>query len=90
VRGEYGYHKVILSGFSFEITHAYADNPLVRARGSPASKHAETDVAVLERISERHGNLLTTEPVVAERTGIPLILTEVTGQISNAQRRHAL
>lgn len=70
---ERGYHRVILSGFSFEISHAYADNPLIASRGSLTSKHADTDVAVLRRISERHGSLLTTEPVVAERAGIPLV-----------------
>lgn len=70
---EHGYRQVIISGFSFEISHAYAENPLIASRGVLASKHADTDVAVLRRISERRGSLLTTEPVVAERTGIPLI-----------------
>lgn len=70
---ERGFDRVILSGFSFEISHAYAENPLIAARGSLASKHADTDIAVLRRISQRHGSLLTTEPIVADRAGIPLI-----------------
>lgn len=70
--GEAGFEQVILSGFSFEITHAYADNPLIAKRGTTMSRHADTDVAVLRSISARTGNLLTTEPVVHERTGIPL------------------
>lgn len=68
-----GYSQVILSGFSFEISHAYADNPLIQSRGTLASKHTDSDVAVIRSISARHGCLLTTERVVAERTGVPLI-----------------
>lgn len=71
--GEAGFEKVILSGFSFEITHAYADNPLIARRGTVMSRHADTDIAVLRRISARTGRLLTTEPVVHERTGIPML-----------------
>lgn len=70
---ERGYRQIILSGFNFEISHAYAHNPLIETRRAATSKHADTDVAVLRRISERHGSLLTTESVVAERTGVPLI-----------------
>ncbi len=70
---EAGFETVILSGFSFEITHAYADNPLIARRGTAMSRHADTDVAVLRCISARTGALLTTEPVVRDRTGIPLI-----------------
>lgn len=72
---DYHYETVVLSGFSFEITHAHALNPLIAARGSAASRHAETDVASLALISERSGRLFTTEQVVHERTGIPLIDT---------------
>lgn len=70
---EAGFESVILSGFSFEITHAYADNPLIARRGTAMSRHVDTDVAVLRCISARTGKLRTTEPVVHERTGIPLV-----------------
>lgn len=71
-----GYRQVILSGFSFEISHAYAENPLIGTRGVLTSKHSDTDIAVLRRISEQHNSLLTTEAIVAERTGIPLLPTK--------------
>lgn len=71
--GEVGYERVILSGFSFEITHAYVDNPLIARRGTEASRHADIDIAVLRAISARTGRLMTTEPIVHERTGVPLL-----------------
>lgn len=67
------YSRFILSGFSFEITHAYADNPDIRKRGTTVSKHAETDIAVLRCLSRRFGNVWTSEPIVAERAGIRLM-----------------
>lgn len=70
---EYHYERVVLSGFSFEITHAHAINPLIASRGSAESRHAETDVTALALISQRSGALFTTEQVVNDRTGIPLL-----------------
>jgi hypothetical protein len=70
---EHAYDRFILSGFSFEITHAYADNPLIAERGSTASQHADTDIALLRHLSKKFGNIYTTEPVVSERTGVPLL-----------------
>jgi hypothetical protein len=67
------FERCILSGFSFEITHAYADNPLIQERGSAASKHAETDVALLRHLCKRFENIYTTEPVVSARAGVPLL-----------------
>jgi hypothetical protein len=66
------YTRFILSGFSFEITHDYARNPLVEERG-PASIHAPTDQALLRCLSERFGSLFTTEAAVHDTTGIPYI-----------------
>jgi hypothetical protein len=71
--GERGYERVIVSGFSFEITHAYAANPLIEKRGTTGSKHADTDVAFLRYLSDKYGNIYTTERVVSERCGIPLL-----------------
>jgi hypothetical protein len=71
--GERGYERVIVSGFSFEITHAYATNPLIDLRGSTGSKHADTDVAFLRYLSNKYGSIYTTEKVVSERCGIPLL-----------------
>src|ERR687892_512780 len=67
------YHSVIVSGFSFEITHAYAHNPLIDRLGTTRSKHADTDVMVLRCLVNRHGNISTTEPIVNERAGVPPI-----------------
>jgi len=65
------FDRVVVAGMSFELTHAYGANPEIAERGSAASKHADTDVMVLERLARR-GDLFTTEPIVAERAGVPL------------------
>jgi len=65
------FERFVLSGFSFEITHAYADNPLIAERGSAGSRHAETDILLLRHLSRRFGTIYTTEPMVNQRAGIP-------------------
>ncbi len=67
------FDRVVMSGFSFEITHAYAHNPLIDQLGTTRSKHANTDISVLACLVRRHANLYTTEPVVHERAGVPLL-----------------
>lgn len=67
------YRRVIVSGFSFEITHAYAENPDIAERGSAASLHAQTDIAILAKLAQRCDRLFTAEPIVHERTALPLI-----------------
>jgi hypothetical protein len=67
-----GYGRYILSGFSFEITHAYAHNPLVGERGV-ASRHADTDIALLSYLARKLGTIYTTEPIVEQRAGVPLL-----------------
>jgi hypothetical protein len=69
----YDFGRCVLSGFSFEITHAYAENPLIAERGSAISKHAETDIALLRHLCRRFGTIYTTEPTVNQRAGIPLL-----------------
>ena len=69
----YEFDRHVLSGFSFEITHAYADNPLIAQRGTASSKHAETDIALLRHLSRRFRTIYTTEPMVHQRTGVPLL-----------------
>jgi hypothetical protein len=71
--GWHHFERFVLSGFSFEITHAYADNPLIAERGSASSKHAETDIALLRHLSRRFETIYTTEPTVHQRAGIPLL-----------------
>ena len=71
--GWHDFERFVLSGFSFEITHAYADNPLIAERGSAGSKHADTDVALLRHLSSKLGTIYTTEPTVNRRAGIPLL-----------------
>ena len=67
-----GYDRYILSGFSFELTHAYGLNPKSRERGTRVSKHEGSDVAFLRALAKHH-ELYTTEPVVNERAGVPLL-----------------
>jgi hypothetical protein len=73
------YDRFIISGFSFEITHAYADNPDVARRGSRISLHAPIDIAVLSHLARQYGGITTSEPVVHERTEMPLIGAEHLG-----------
>ena len=68
--GDYG--RFILAGFSFEITHAYAHNPLVGERGA-ISRHADTDIGLLGYLARKLGTIYTTEPIVQQRTGVPLL-----------------
>jgi len=46
---------------------------LIRARGTTQSKHADTDVAIIRRLTTSQGGIFTTEPAVHERTGVPLL-----------------
>lgn len=66
------FERVVMSGFDFTLTHAYGTNPLIVERGNALSKHADTDVAILRRLAETTPRLLTTEPTVHERAGVPL------------------
>jgi hypothetical protein len=66
------YARFILAGFDFGLSHAYGVNPLIEARGTLASKHADTDVAILRHLASRHA-LVTTEPSVHEQAGVPLL-----------------
>ncbi|WP_022728623.1 hypothetical protein [Fodinicurvata sediminis] len=69
--------RVMLAGISFELTHAYAENPAITALGTTRSKHAETDITVLSALGRQHpGRLVTSEPVVAECCGLPLVTGE--------------
>jgi hypothetical protein len=67
------YDRFVMSGFNFELTHAYADNPEIRQRGTTLSRHTPTDVQVLRRLVDLHGNIFTTEAAVHEQAGIPLL-----------------
>jgi hypothetical protein len=67
------YDRFIMSGFNFELTHAYADNPEIRQRGTALSRHTPTDLQVLRRLADIHGTLFTTETAVNEQAGIPLL-----------------
>jgi hypothetical protein len=67
------YDRFVMSGFNFELTHAYADNPEIHERGTTLSRHTPTDVQVLRRLEDIHGTLFTTEAAVHEQAGIPLL-----------------
>jgi hypothetical protein len=67
------FDRYIVSGFSFELTHAYANNPEIVQRKSKMSRHAETDITVMGYLAAKFGNVFTTEATVHERAGIPLL-----------------
>lgn len=67
------WERIVMAGFDFTLEHAYGDNPLIAERGSKASAHAPTDVAILRRLAQLRHELYTSEPVVQARTGVPLL-----------------
>ncbi len=67
------YDRFILSGFSFELTHAYADNPEIGERGTRESGHTPTDIGFMQCLSSSQANLFTTEPTVHRMAGVPLL-----------------
>lgn len=67
------FERVVMAGFDFTLTHAYGDNPLIAERGSAASAHAPTDVAILRKLAVLREDLATSEPAVHARTGLPLV-----------------
>ena len=71
--GSGAYDRFVLSGFSFELTHAYGANPEIDERGTRTSRHADTDIAVLRALMQRSGRVYTTEPRVFEAAGVPLL-----------------
>lgn len=77
--GWYGYDRYIISGFSFELTHAYGRSAEIDERGTQVSRHASTDIMVLRYLACKFGNLLTTEPVVHESAGVPMLADNSTG-----------
>ncbi len=86
------FDRVVLSGFSFEITHAYAHNPLIDQFGTTRSKHADTDISILRCLARRHASLYTTEPAVHERAGVPLLPASAAGpaRVNPAAERTAI
>lgn len=67
------YDRYIMSGFSFELTHAYASNPEIHQRGTVASRHADTDIAVIRYLSAKYHTVFTTEVALHQRAGVPLL-----------------
>lgn len=66
------FDRFIISGFSFELTHAYAENPEIVERGTVISRHGDTDILLLRCLSERLGTICTTESAVHEQAQVPL------------------
>lgn len=67
------FDRVVMAGFDFTLTHAYGDNPRIAERGVAASKHADTDRALLAAWVARGLPLLTSEPAVHAKAGVPLL-----------------
>jgi len=61
--------RYILSGFRFEPTHAYGENPDIREGGTPASRQAETDTRIMSHLAQRHGKVFSTQPTACEQSG---------------------
>jgi hypothetical protein len=70
---EPGVERVIVSGFSFELTQAAGEDPNIARRGTASSQHKDTDVLLLRVLAKRHRGLATTEPIVHEAAGVPLL-----------------
>lgn len=66
------FERVVMAGFDFTLAHAYGENPLIAERGSATSAHAATDVLILRKLAALRPDLLTSEPAVHARTGLPL------------------
>ena len=71
--------RFIVSGFSFELTHAYGHNPEIDERGTAASSHADTDVMVMRHLGAKLGTIYTTEAAVHAPTGLPMLPEGVAG-----------
>lgn len=69
---EPGFDRVVVAGFSFELTQAFGFDPNIALRGTAASKHRDTDVTVLAALA-RHHPLFTTEPAVHDQADVPLL-----------------
>ena len=67
------FDRFIISGFSFELTHAYGKNPEIAERGTAVSRHGDTDVLLLRCLSKTLATIYTTEPTVHERADVPLL-----------------
>ena len=67
------YRSVMVSDFGFEITHAYARNPQIEERIITYSQDAGFDIAVLSYLARKYGTIYTSNAVVRERTGVPLL-----------------
>lgn len=67
------FDRFVISGFSFELTHAYGDNPEISERGTVTSRHVDTDILLLRCLSKTLGIIYTTEPTVNEQAQVPLL-----------------
>jgi hypothetical protein len=67
------WQRVIVAGFSFELTQAFGEDPEIARRGTAASAHRDTDVLILRHLVERGLPLATTEPTVNAAAGVPLL-----------------
>ena len=65
--------RVVLAGFSFELTQAFGVDPEIARRGTAASAHRDTDVLILRRLVERGLPLATTEATVHAAAGVPML-----------------
>jgi hypothetical protein len=81
------FDRVVVSGFSFELTHAYGANPEIAERGTRASRHAPTDITVMRSLARCRSDLVTSEPVVAEAVGLPLIASDDDRGASDPKRQ---
>jgi hypothetical protein len=64
--------RVIVSGFSFELTQAFGLDSNIAGRGQVRSLHRDTDVLVLSHLARRHP-VYTTEPVVHAAAAVPML-----------------
>nr|MDJ0937328.1 hypothetical protein [Kiloniellales bacterium] len=66
------FERFLVSGFSFELTQSFVEDPNIALRGTDRSQHRDSDVAVLQALAARYP-VLTTEPIVEKSTGLPIL-----------------
>ncbi len=67
------WRRIVLAGFSFELTQAFGVDPEIARRGTSASAHRDTDVLILQRLVERGLPVVTTEATVHAAAGVPVL-----------------
>ena len=69
--GDDRFDRFLVSGFSFQLTQSFTEDPNIALRGTTLSRHKDSDITILQELAKRH-RVLTTEPVVEQNPRLPL------------------